>query len=162
MEADTQIQALLRKLEAEEMELVRQRRALEQLVEGREAEFRKVERGISERIERLGELQGKGRQTAAREKNINRISTGLAFATRLKQEIQSREPELKEKKGDFERAAERLALLEAELKKLQLEKRKLEKLLDNRHQAGRVMEEAREEASMDEMSRMPRQRRERE
>ena len=99
---------------------------------------------------------------AAREKDLNQLSTGLAFAKRLKKELEQDAPRLEEKRVDYQRANDRLQNIEGELKRIQLERKKLEKLLANRIHAGRVMQEAREEASMDEMTRLSRRGRDRE
>ena len=162
MESDSQIQALLKKIEAEEMEVMLQRKSIEQVLETREKDFRSLERSVQERKLKLEKLRGSGRMNAAREKDLNQLSTGLAFAQRLKKELEQDAPRLEEKRVDYQRANDRLQNIEGELKRIQLERKKLEKLLANRIHAGRVMQEAREEASMDEMTRLSRRGRDRE
>ena len=154
MSTDAQILALLRKLEAEEQELVNQARTVGQVVEKRLAEWRRVHEIWSEKTERLADLRGPRRGQAARQKRIEELSTGSAFIGRLESELKALQPDLDEKKKDLDRANERFAAAELDIKRKQLEKRQVEKLLENRYQAGRVAAEAREEAVQDEMTGM--------
>ncbi len=154
MSTDVQIQALLKKVEADEMELLQQFRSVAAVAESRLTEFKRASESVEQRKTKLATLRGRQFRQATREKNLEGLSAGSAYAERLIKEVEELLPGVEEKRVDAERASLRLSALEQELKRVQVEKKQLERLLENRHQADRVAEEAREEAVLDEMTRV--------
>ena len=112
MAQDAQIQALLRRIEADEVALSNDRRSLAEVAERRQADWQALRDQCTDLETRISELRGKKRRRAAHEKRMDEVAAGTAFIARLEQERKELLPELEEKRKDAERAGQRLGALD--------------------------------------------------
>jgi len=143
-----QLSVLLRSHRAREQEVAQEMRAIQDTLEARQ--------------KRLEDRQGE-RQSL--EKRLYRVRHGLktgqgsvdpqsqaVYVKRLEQEIEELDKKIQESISDCDRAQTRLTIAEEELLEARVEKKKIERLLQNREQTQRISSVAREEAETDEFT----------
>jgi flagellar biosynthesis chaperone FliJ len=151
-DANRKLRALFRSLE------VTERAALEefQKIEAVQQERKKiVDCLIAEKdihTSELAQLRGSRRTKAVLSGNLNSVSSMLLKEKTLEDEIRSLDERMAEAVRDFENAQQRLEHAEKDLIEARIEKKKVERLRENRENFARNVSSASSEIESDEMS----------
>ena len=114
-----------------------------------------VESLVSKRVEleeELGRLRGSQRQKALQSGNSSQLASIARFEKLVVEKLSVVENNLVEKEAELKRALDREESAEKNLVLARIERRKVEKVIENRQRSARVIDAAREEAMTDEMN----------
>lgn len=152
MSADAKIQALFRSLEVEEKQLLKERAPIDEIIEQRT----EVLEGLLDKkrgfLDKLEQGDRKLKSQSLRSGNIGALAEWERFAARLKKELAILEPDVKNAEKELESARRRLAEVDEELIAVRLERKKIERVIENREEKERIQTQALDEVSSDELS----------
>ena len=152
MPADAKIQALFRSLEVEEKQLLKERLPIDEIIEKRTKSLELLLEKKQGFIAKLEEGDRKLKAQSLRSGNIGALAEWERFAARLKKELARLEPDVKNAERELVSAKQRLAQVDEELIAVRLERKKIERVIENREERERIQSQALDEVSSDELS----------
>jgi hypothetical protein len=156
--ADKKLEALKRTYELNEQELLERVAAVENIVGQREAALKISKELISDTEKALHDMRHRARFQALQTGHGARVSSIIPVEERLEKTLLRLRAEEKEKMEELARARRRAEIVKEELIAARIERKKVEKFVDNKQQSERIIDAAREEAHSDELSQIMRRR----
>lgn len=152
MNQDSQLGSLRKTLELEERKALQHYQDVERVV----AERRKITSEAAKRVDalrkRIDDLDRVGRVRALRKGNIVYVHGATSFLRRLRKELAEAQTEHDAREKELQQAVERAKLAEEELSAARLERRRVEKLVEDRSERARIVGAAIEEVLNEEMT----------
>ena len=152
MSNDTQLLALLKASEVEEQRALLQKRDIDNVVEARQLLADQLRKQKEELDARLKDVGNKFRIAALQEQDAAQMQSVTKYAEQLRKTGSVLDKEWQERNQELQRAIERATLAENELVEVRFEKKRLEKLLEERNLQELVLGSAVEDSLIDEMS----------
>lgn len=152
MPKDVKLQALRKTYEIEEQRALEEKQRVENVVEERRQIVEDLHRKCDELDGTLKRLRTKERGLALSSGDTVQLSAISRYEKRVKSELDEISRLAALRKKEFEQALERLQIAEQDLIDARIEKKKIEKFMDNRQHSERVVDAAIEEALTDEMN----------
>lgn len=146
------LQALQKTYELSEQQAFEAKRRIEEIFEQRKRAMDELVREKEELEVELRRLRAAERRKALQRGDAEGLAGVINFERRVEAKLLQITKRLTGKQEEFERARGRLEGAEAQLVQARIAKKKVEKFLDNREHAERILDSAREEAIQDEMS----------
>lgn len=152
MSDDGQLLALHKACEVEEQKALQRKREVDRVRDERKKLFDVVAEKQEALRARIHGLLTTDRREAMCSRDVGRLQSISEYIERLRREIEALDPELSERRRELSQADERAALAEREFTAARLESRRLQKLIEERNLLALVQDRALEEADLDEMS----------
>ena len=148
---EQQLKAVLRQCEVREQDCLLEKRRIDDVVVERQRSFEKIQHTCQEQRAELESLRLKERSNRVRSGYLGGLSTLLSYENRLKTRIEKLERIQIEKQLELDRALERAEFADQEFVEARVEKKKVERLLENFYTAKRQGDAARSQAITEEL-----------
>ena len=152
MSKDAKLLALRTTCEVEEQLAFEQKKKVDTVVEQRQQAVLVLSGSRDSLAEKLKRLVTLDRQTALHAGDALQLVAITQYEKRLKGEIEKLSRELQERTRELELALTRARIAEEDLRKARVEKRKIEKYLEDWQRSERIRHAAIEEVTTDEMN----------
>ncbi len=152
MSNESKLHVLHRAYEVEEQKALEEKKKVSEKVNERQKIVDELLRERNRMQAAIREWRTKGRVSALRGGEAWRLASGASFETRIAAELAVLEERLRNKTEELNRAIERAKLADDDWKEARLDKKRLEKVMDNRYASELAVDVAREEIDADELS----------
>ena len=151
MKLASKLKALLKSSEAEEKSALLNLSSIEKVADSRKDKLFELQARYQELAEKINNLATKVRQQSMQVGDVRRAATSASYRKRLEKELEDIENQVSEQSEDVKKAEQRVDLARDELVETQIEKKKVEQLIDRNEKSEEVIRRAREEQLTDDL-----------
>lgn len=152
VESRNKLTALFRSYEMNEKELLVEYSKIEKVYSQRKALYESLQASMKQFEMTLLEIRTSKRSSALMRGDVQKVSLLLEKEKELQQKLSEIEVEIEKAYSELNSADDRIKFSQGELMEVRLEKKRLEKLLENRDNFSRSISEASDEIRIEEMS----------
>ncbi len=151
-EENSKLNSILRSLKAEEVGVLKEKSRVEEIANTRKSTLDELEQAQGQLQSEIDQCLGKKKNSAVLSGDSQKVAGLNNYAIRLKEKFDEYTPKIKKASMDYEKALTRLQNYEKLLVEKRLEKKKIEKLMENQMSKDRIKREALVELDNDERS----------
>lgn len=152
MAGDRKIAALLRSIDLDEQKIVAHRQSVQKITDERRQQYEALQAKEAHLKMRLAQGGAMLRDSSVQHGEVGQLAEWERFSKRLQKELEVLAPQLVESLKELQSAEQRLAVVDEELLEVRIERKRIERIMENRETQERLQNQALDEASSDDLS----------